>query len=237
MATRNRPTGKASLTDLATAFCIPLRRPGVFPRPGILQFIGRKPIGADSSPAMVSDSLPLIMGVVVAADIDDQTVIRFRRGHDARSVPAVKFYLPNPVPTARRIMEQVVLHKPAAVFIDTTGIGAAVHAQLLQLRCPHLGGVDVDGPADRFYPGDEPRYSNKRAEMWGAMKQWIKAGYLPRDPDLLAALASVEYAYDGNDAIQLERKYDTKRRGMPSPDDADALALTFAYPVVLHVAG
>jgi hypothetical protein len=194
-------------------------------RPGILQFIGRKPIDTDSAGALTAEpSLPLIMGVVVAADIEDQTVIRFRRGHDARSVPAVKFYLPNPVPTARRIMDQVALHKPAAVFIDTTGLGAAVHAQLFRLRCPHLGGVDVDGPADRFYPGDGPRYSNKRAEMWGALKQWCKAGYLPRGPDLLAALANVEYAYDGNDAIQLERRYDTKRRGLPSPDDADARA-------------
>jgi phage terminase large subunit len=66
------------------------------------------------------------------------------------------------------------------------------------------------------------------------MNEWIKAGCLPDDPDLAAALASVEYAYDGNDAIQLERQYDVKRRGLPSPDDAEALALTFAYPVAQH---
>ena len=43
--------------------------------------------------------------------------------------------------------------------------------------------------------------------------------------------ATDEYGYDGNDAIQLERKYDVKLRGLPAPDDAEALALTFAYPV------
>jgi hypothetical protein len=151
-------------------------------------------------------------------------------------VSTVKFYLSNPMQTARRIMEQVARHQPTAVFIDKTGPGAPVHAWLTQRRCPHLVGVDVDARGDRTDPGavcsaaGDVRYFNKRAEMWGAMKEWINAGCLPDDPDLLAALASVEYAYDGNDAIQLERKVDMKWRGLPSPDDAEALALTFACP-------
>jgi hypothetical protein len=113
---------------------------------------------------------------------------------------------------------------------------AASGLALTQRRCPHLVGVDVDARGDRTDPGavcsaaGDVRYFNKRAEMWGAMKEWINAGCLPDDPDLLAALASVEYAYDGNDAIQLERKVDMKWRGLPSPDDAEALPLTFACP-------
>jgi hypothetical protein len=54
------------------------------------------------------------------------------------------------------------------------------------------------------------------------------------DPELIADLTGVEYGYalkDGRDAIQLERKSDMRRRGLASPDNADALALTFAYPV------
>jgi hypothetical protein len=56
-----------------------------------------------------------------------------------------------------------------------------------------------------------------------------------QDPELIADLTGVEYGYvlrDGRDAIQLERKEDMKRRGLASPDDGDALALTFAYPVL-----
>jgi len=239
MARRNRPTGKASLTDRAATFCIPLRSPGVFPRPGSLQFVGRqRPDARKPRPAWSDAWAPLIMGVSIAREIEDQSVIRFRRDLDARSLPAVRFYLSNPMQTARRILREVGLTNPAAVFIDSTGTGCAVHARLAELGCPHLVGVDVYAPPDRPGSGavcsaanDDVRYHDKRAEMWGRMKQWLTAGRLPDDPDLLAALASVEYGYDGNDAIQLERKYDVKFRGLPSPDDAEALALTFAYPV------
>jgi hypothetical protein len=54
------------------------------------------------------------------------------------------------------------------------------------------------------------------------------------DRELLADLTGVEYGYvlrDGRDAIILEKKEDMKKRGLASPDLADALALTFAYPV------
>ena len=58
-----------------------------------------------------------------------------------------------------------------------------------------------------------------------------KAGCLPDDQELIADLKAVGYGYDAADAILLERKDDMRRRGLASPDDGDALALTFAYPV------
>ncbi len=78
-------------------------------------------------------------------------------------------------------------------------------------------------------------YANKRAEMWGKMRDWLGTGVIDNDPELIADLTGVEYGYvlrDGRDAIQLERKEDMKGRGLASPDNADALALTFAYPVL-----
>ena len=75
------------------------------------------------------------------------------------------------------------------------------------------------------------RYANKRAEMWGLLKEWCKAGCLPDDRSLSADLTAVDYGYDATDAIRLERKDDMRKRGLASPDDGDALALTFAYPV------
>src|SRR5436190_22221796 len=62
------------------------------------------------------------------------------------------------------------------------------------------------------------------------MKEWCKAGCLPDDNELVADLKAVDFGYDASDAILLERKDDMKRRGLASPDDGDALALTFAYP-------
>jgi len=69
------------------------------------------------------------------------------------------------------------------------------------------------------------------SEMWGFMKEWLKVASLPDDNELTADLKAVDYGYDASDAILLERKDDMRRRGLASPDDGDALALTFAYPV------
>jgi hypothetical protein len=93
-------------------------------------------------------------------------------------------------------------------------------------------GVDFGARADHTDARDAAaRYANKRAEMWGFMKAWLKVGSLPDDNDLTADLKAVDYGYDASDAILLERKDDMRRRGLASPDDGDALALTFAYPV------
>ena len=67
------------------------------------------------------------------------------------------------------------------------------------------------------------------------MREWLAAGVIDGDTELMADLTGVEYGYtarDGRDAIILERKEDMKKRGLASPDNGDALALTFAYPVM-----
>jgi hypothetical protein len=66
------------------------------------------------------------------------------------------------------------------------------------------------------------------------MRDWLKYGSIPDDADMRGQLEGREYGYvlrDGRDAIQLESKKDMKKRGLSSPDVADALALTFAYRV------
>jgi hypothetical protein len=136
---------------------------------------------------------------------------------------------PDLMQIASRVMEQVNAHNPDAVFVDGTGIGWGVHDRLNQLGCPNLVGVDFGARADRTDASDAAaRYANKRAEMWGFMKEWLKAGSLPDDNELTADLKAVDYGYDASDAILLERKDDMRRRGLASPDDGDALALTFA---------
>ena len=75
-------------------------------------------------------------------------------------------------------------------------------------------------------------FANKRAELWGSMREWPKGGVIPPTPELIADLEGVEYGYvmkNGVDAIQLEKKEDMKKRGLASSDFGDALALTFAY--------
>ena len=150
------------------------------------------------------------MGVDIARQGSDQTVIRFRQGLDARSIPAVKFRIPDLMQVASRVLEQVELHKPAAVFVDATGIGWGVFDRLGQLGCEGLVAVDFGGKADRTDGGAvgdaKALYANKRSEMWGFLKDWCKLGCLPDDRDLAADLTGVVAVLDAGevgDAIEV----------------------------------
>ena len=68
--------------------------------------------------------------------------------------------------------------------------------------------------------------------MWGALRAWLDIGAIEDSDQLSEQLVGPTYGFNGKDEIQLERKEDMKKRGVPSPDWADALALTFAWPVV-----
>jgi hypothetical protein len=210
-----------------------VRVKGVFPRAGSMQFIDSQRIGdAVARPIENDPTASLVMGVDIARHGEDQTVIRFRRGLDARSIPAVKFRIPDLMLVASRIMELYNSCNPDAVFVDATGIGWGVCDRLSQLGCSRAVGVDFGSAADRTDMGEAAaKYGNKRAEMWGFMKDWLRFGCIPDDADLIADLGNVEYGYNAADALLLERKDDMRRRGLASPDDGDALALTFARPV------
>jgi len=206
---------------------------GEFPRAGSLQFIDSERVEQAMQRALTRDTgLPLIMGVDIARQGEDQTVIRYRQGVDARSVPAMKFRIPDLMQVASRVAEQINMHKPAAVFVDATGIGAGVFDRLAQMGYAQVIGVNFGAKSDRTTNTDAAAlYANKRAEIWGHMKDWCRTGCLPEDRDLQADLIGVEYGYDAQNAILLEKKEDMRKRGLASPDDGDALALTFAYPV------
>ena len=68
------------------------------------------------------------------------------------------------------------------------------------------------------------------------MAGWLKRGSIPDEQSIEDDLIGTEYGYDRNSAILLEKKEDMKKRGLASPDNGDALALTFAYQVAPRVA-
>lgn len=123
-----------------------------------------------------------------------------------------------------------------AVFVDGGGVGGGVVDRLRQLHVPCFD-IQFGAKAD-FIPAEDEtdKYANKRAEIWGTMRKWLKGGAIPNDQQLKAELVALEYGFNQRDEIQLERKADMKKRlpNVGSPDLADALALTFAYPVVAH---
>jgi hypothetical protein len=67
--------------------------------------------------------------------------------------------------------------------------------------------------------------------MWGNMKEWLKTASIPSDKYLKSDLISPLMKPDSKGSIFLESKKDMKARGLASPDAADAICLTFAFPV------
>lgn len=169
----------------------------------------------------------MIMGVDVARYGDDKTVIAYRRGRDAYSEPWKTFTKLDTMETAARVASEFERIKPDALFVDETGVGAGVVDRLRQLGYPVIA-VNFGSKPDSL---TKAKTANKRAEMWVRLKEWLQGGAIPDDPALEVDLTSVQYKHDANNAIILERKEDMKKRGLPSPDMGDALALTFAYPV------
>ena len=75
------------------------------------------------------------------------------------------------------------------------------------------------------------KYLNKRVEMWGLMREWLKTGCLTKNEQLEGELIAPEYEITPKGQVKLETKESMKKRGVASPDFADALALTFAHKV------
>lgn len=165
---------------------------------------------------------PRILGVDPARFGDDRSVIFARQGLQAFT-PQVFRGIDN-MDLAARVAAKIEEWKPDAVFVDA-GAGSGVIDRLRQL------GHDVIEVAFGGKPID-PKYLNKRAEMWFEVREWIKlGGAIPNMVDLKQDLSAPIYWFDAAGRIQLEPKDDIKKRGLPSPDLADALALTFAQPV------
>jgi hypothetical protein len=172
-----------------------------------------------------------IMGVDVARFGDDETVIAFRRGRDACREPWIALRKLDTMEVAARVASHWQRLRPDALFVDETGVGAGVVDRLKQLGVPVIP-VNFGARSDDL---TEAKTANKRAEMWVRMREWLRGeSAIPDDDRLAAELTAVEYKHDANNAIQLERKEDMRKRGLPSPDRADALALTFAFPVMAH---
>lgn len=238
-----RITNKAEIAEWVADYgedsdFVRVRVKGVFPRAGSTQFISGDLVTAAASPDRDPEVTlydPLVMGVDVARYGDDKTVFRFRRGRDGRSIKPMKFRGLDTMQVAARIAEAYERYKPDAIFIDNGSFGAGVVDRCNYLKLPVLG-IDFGSEPDKDIQGRDGQiaYYNKRAEMWGRMRDWLPGGMIDDDMELASDLPAVEYGFamkSGRDCILLEKKEHMKKRGLASPDDGDALALTFAHPV------
>lgn len=197
---------------------------GLFPRTATRQLISTDSVEkAMKCEAEGWEYMPLVMGVDIARFGENASTVCIRKGRKVFEVEV----LPKQdlMQTAHRVAELIKEHRPVQVFVDGSGIGAGVVDRLRQLN---FSVVDVNGGNS----SNNPRFLNKRAEMWWEMKEFIEGlCELPQDPKLKEELTCVEYDYTDKGRIRLDRKTDIMEQYGFSPDRADALSLTFAYPI------
>ena len=169
----------------------------------------------------------IVAGLDVARFGDDSTALVVRRG---RRVLSAKKYEKHDVMEVAGIATRL-LNTNATIrmlFVDLVGIGAGVYDRLVELGFgERVMGVNFGSSAS-----EEDRYVNKRSECWGEMADWIKNAQIPEGDDWLADVTSTAFKYDSRGRIKLEPKEDVKKLTGKSPDYADALAMTFAEPVL-----
>jgi hypothetical protein len=115
--------------------------------------------------------------------------------------------------------------KPETIMVDAIGMGAGVVDRLRELGLPILGVNVSESPS-------VGNYRNLRAELWYRLRDWLakRDCKVPKDDTLIAEMTSARYLFTSGGKVQVESKEDMKKRGIPSPDIADALCLTFAAP-------
>ena len=197
---------------------------GEFPAAGEDQFI---------SPVVVEDAFkrqpykdltaPVVIGVDPARGGMDSTVILVRQGRD---LVAIKRYKgEDTMSVVGHVIEAIEEYKPALTVIDEGGLGYGILDRLTEQRYK-VRGVNFGWKAK-----NPVMWGNKRAEMWGMMRDWLRTASIPTDRQLKNDLVGPMKKPNSAGTIFLEGKKEMKARGLASPDAADALAVTFAFPV------
>jgi len=208
-----------------------------FPRTSAKQFIGNEIVEQamkrNYQPSEYNFA-PITIGVDVAREGDDQTVIYVRQGlktHDLKKFRGIDTqdlasHIAATEDEYRKFSHTII------TYVDVGNAGSGVIDRLRKIK---RDPIEINFGKNAL---NKRKYFNKRAEMWGLMRDWIEGGgQLPDDRELYYDLIGPEFGYSGIEQIQLERKKDMKSRGLASPDNGDALALTFAYPFIDNTLG
>lgn len=208
---------------------------GLAPRASDSQFIAHDVVSAAMKRVpMILDDEPLVAGVDISRGGSDYTVVRFRQGQDAVGIPPIRITGEDSRDSMRTVS---ILHevmnrdfggglKVSALFIDETGVGGPIGDRMRQMGYKNTIGVQFGGKSPITAT------ANMRAYIWYQMRDWLKTGSIGDDKDLEQQLVLPGYSHNAYSAILLESKEQLKKRGEDSPDDADALAVTFAQTVV-----
>jgi hypothetical protein len=177
----------------------------------------------------------LILGVDPAGGGTNFTAIAWRKGHCITKIQKRRDL--DTMQTVGWIGQVIADDKPSRVNVDISGLGIGIHDRLLELhsgdliRGVNFAGKPVEPPVldEAGVPGGGP--ANRRAELYANLKQALSGRFSIPDRDSLQGdLTSVGYKFNSSGQLLLESKQDLRRRGVPSPDEADAVALCFSEP-------
>lgn len=181
---------------------------------------------------------PLVIGLDPARFGDDGSAMARRRGRQVTKVERrFKKDTMEVVGWAKQVIDS---EKPARMFIDVGGLGAGIYDRLKEMgygeivRAVNFASSPMEPPKFDDDGREIPGPLNRRAEMWMKSKEWLEdvAGAdIPDSDSLQADACGPGYKYDSHARLVLEAKADMRRRDVPSPDEWDAVALTFAEPV------
>lgn len=206
---------------------------GIPPKAEDAQFIdAQRVIMAQKRAVDVLPDEPLVAGCDLAWGGADSNVIRFRRGRDGRSIPAIRIpgeMTRDPSVLTNRLADVLSTeyggHTVQMLFLDSAGIAGSVGTRLRELG--HRNILEVNFGAD----SPNPKRRFMRDHMWAEMKDWLLTGAIDTSARLESDLTGPGLREDNQQRIWLESKKQMKARELFSPDEGDALALTFAQKV------
>lgn len=185
------------------------------------------------------ESGPLVIGFDPARFGDDGSAMARRRGRKV-----IKVERRNKLTTmegAGWVKQVIDDESPARVFIDVGGLGVGIYDRLIEMgydevvKPVNFGAAPLEPPKigeDGKKIGGGP--VNRRAEIWMASRDWLAqegGADIPDTDSLQGDACGPGYKYDSESRVLLESKEAMRARGVPSPDEWDAVALTFAEPV------
>lgn len=201
---------------------------GVFPSQSTRQFISEGDVDAAYGRHIRKESFsfaPVVLGVDPAWTGEDEFVVWLRQGIYSKKLLSVQKN-DNDMYMASLIAKYEDEYRAVCVNVDLgfgTGIVSYGNTMGRGWNLVNFSSKPID-----------PGCINKRAEIWREMRDWLKAGgSIPKDDVLRVDLTSPEIVPRIDGKLQLESKESMKKRGMPSPNRADALALTFATPLYM----
>jgi hypothetical protein len=203
---------------------------GEFPSTGDDQFINLALVDeAMRRPPHKDMSAPIIIGVDPARGGADSTVIVVRQGRDITRI--LRYKGDDTMTVVGHVIAAIEQYRPAMTVIDEGGLGYGILDRLNEQRYK-VRGVNFGWKALRPIT-----WGNRRSEMWGAVKEWLKTASVPQDKQLRDDLVGPRVKPDSSGKLFLESKKEMKARGLASPDAADAIAVTFAFPVNTDASG